>query len=160
MSHELRTPLNAINGFSQLLLRNNKKHPLNERQAQQVLNINTAGLHLLELINEVLDLSRIESGHLTLSLEPVAVADAVAGCVILVTSLAEKTGISLEVDQTIADLPQMQADLTRLKQVLLNLLSNSIKYNRPYAVIGCCSSRLKSCRGSCPYASLVPGSSV
>jgi len=131
MSHELRTPLNAINGFSQLLLRNNNKHTLDERQTQQVLNINNAGLHLLELINEILDLSRIESGHLTLSLEPVVVADTVNECVILITSLAEKTEVTVKLDPGIDELPLMQADLTRLKQVMLNLLSNGIKYNRP-----------------------------
>lgn len=131
MSHELRTPLNAINGFSQLLLRKNKKHPLDERQTKQILQIHTAGLHLLELINEILDLSRIESGHLTLSLEPVAVAETVSDCVSLVTSLAENSSISITIDDSIGSLPHIMADLTRFKQILLNLLSNAIKYNKP-----------------------------
>ncbi len=109
MSHELRTPLNAINGFSQLLLRSNKKHTLDERQTQQVIQINTAGLHLLELINGILDLSRIDSGHLTLYLEPIVVADAVNACVTLVTSLAEESGITINLDADIVNLPHMQA---------------------------------------------------
>ena len=131
MSHELRTPLHAINGFSQLLLRKNKKHTLDERQMDQVLQINTAGLHLLELINEILDLSRIESGRLSLTLEPVVVADIVKECIPLVTPLADKFGIHIDVDENIGRLPYIQADFTRFKQVLLNLLSNAIKYNRP-----------------------------
>jgi len=135
MSHELRTPLNAINGFSQLLLKQNKNHTLDERQTQQILQINTAGLHLLELINEILDLSRIESGQLTLSLEPIVVADTVKDCISLITSLADKSGIAIEVGKSIGNLPHMQADLTRFKQVLLNLLSNAIKYNRPRGTV-------------------------
>ncbi len=131
MSHELRTPLHAINGFSQLLLRKSKTHTLDERQMDQVLQINTAGLHLLELINEILDLSRIESGRLTLSLEPIVVGDTVKDCIPLVTPLADKFEILIDVDKSIGDLPHIQADLTRFKQVLLNLLSNAIKYNRP-----------------------------
>ena len=130
MSHELRTPLHAINGFSQLLLKKNKDHVLDERQTEQVLQINTAGLHLLDLINEILDLSRIESGGITLSLESVVVADTVNDCISLVTSLADKSGVVIDVDKSIGALPCIRADLTRFKQVLLNLLSNGIKYNR------------------------------
>ena len=131
MSHELRTPLHAINGFSQLLLRKNKKCTLDSRQKDQVLQINTAGHHLLELINEILDLSRIESGRLTLSLEPITVADLVHDCIPLVTPLADKFEVSIEADQSIESLPNIQADFTRFKQVLLNLFSNAIKYNHP-----------------------------
>jgi len=131
MSHELRTPLHAINGFSQLLLKKNKNHTLDERQTDQVLQINTAGIHLLELINEILDLSRIESGGITLSLESISVAETVSDCIALVASLANKSGITIAVDQSIRGLPYIRADLTRFKQVVLNLLSNAIKYNRP-----------------------------
>jgi CheY-like chemotaxis protein/anti-sigma regulatory factor (Ser/Thr protein kinase) len=86
---------------------------------------------LLELINEILDLSRIESGRLTLTLEPVVVAGIVKECIPLVTPLADKSGIHIDVDKSVGSLPHIQADLTRFKQVLLNLLTNAIKYNRP-----------------------------
>ncbi|MCK5071316.1 MAG: PAS domain S-box protein, partial [Desulfocapsa sp.] len=135
MSHELRTPLNAINGFSEILLRKNKKHTLDERQTDQVIQINTAGKHLLELINEILDLSRIESGQLTATIEPVVVADMVRDCIALIGSLALETGISIEVEKSIDQLPAILADRTRIKQVLLNLLSNAIKYNRPQGTV-------------------------
>jgi PAS domain S-box-containing protein len=135
MSHELRTPLNAINGFSQLLLRRNKKHTLDERQTNQVLQINTAGQHLLELINEILDLSRVESGQLAVSLEPIVAADAVMDCMTLLSTLAEKSGISLQLSDSIKHLPLIQTDRTRFKQVILNLLSNAIKYNRPQGTV-------------------------
>ncbi|MBL4901565.1 MAG: PAS domain S-box protein [Desulfocapsa sp.] len=131
MSHELRTPLHAINGFSQLLLKKNKNHTLDERQSDQVLQINTAGNHLLELINEILDLSRIESGGITLSLESISVAETVRECIALVASLANESGITIDVDQSIRGVPHIRADLTRFKQVMLNLLSNAIKYSHP-----------------------------
>ncbi len=135
MSHELRTPLNAINGFSEILLRKNKQHPLDERQNEQVTQINTAGKHLLELINEILDLSRIESGQIAVSIKPVIVSDMVTDCMALVGPLAQKTGISIEVDKSIYQLPSILADTTRIKQVLLNLLSNAVKYNRPQGTV-------------------------
>lgn len=130
MSHELRTPLNAINGFSQLLL-TDKMRSLDARQAEQVSQINAAGQHLLELINEILDLSRIESGKLSLSLEPIVIADAVAQCILLTSSLAGDLKISISMDSGIQELPAVKADLTRFRQVMLNLLSNAIKYNNP-----------------------------
>ncbi len=134
MSHELRTPLNAINGFSQLLLKD-KKCSLNKRQEEQVLQINIAGQHLLELINEILDLSRIESGRLALSLEPIVTADAVADCIALTSILADEYRVSITVDASLQDLPNIQADRIRFKQVVLNLLSNAIKYNRAQGTV-------------------------
>lgn len=125
MSHELRTPLNAIIGFGQLL-----EHDIrDEEQIDSVREILHAGRHLLELINEVLDLSRIESGKMTLSLEPVQLAPLLSECLVLIRPLAQSHAIALmahELECTV----HLRADRVRLKQVLLNLLSNAIKYNR------------------------------
>ncbi|MEN8170786.1 MAG: ATP-binding protein [Pseudomonadota bacterium] len=125
MSHELRTPMNAILGFAQLL---EFDKVLAEEQQDSVQEILKAGYHLLELINEVLDLAKIESGHIDLLLEPVKLSALVNECFSLVTPAAENRGISLRS----ADVNgyTIRADRTRLKQVLLNLLSNAIKYNR------------------------------
>lgn len=125
MSHELRTPLNAIIGFAQILEYDSE---LNADQIDSVREILKAGQHLLDLINEVLDLAKIEAGRLTLSLEAVELSPIIEGCLGLVTSLADKSNIRLSYDA----LPRavVWADRTRLKQVLLNLLSNAIKYNR------------------------------
>ena len=127
MSHELRTPLNAILGFGQLL-ESDPEHPLTEIQADNVHEILHGGKHLLELVNEVLDLSRIESGRLEISLEPIAVAPLVEACVAQIKPLAAQRAIAiaLQLNTQCA----VQADYTRLKQVLLNLLSNAVKYNR------------------------------
>ncbi|MDZ7652664.1 MAG: ATP-binding protein [Burkholderiaceae bacterium] len=128
MSHELRTPLNAILGFAQILrLRGTTLAP-SERE-QQVQQIETAGWHLLELINEVLDLARIESGAMTVSREPVLLQALVADCVQMVQPAARAMTVEL-VDQ-VASAPQVQ--VTRppeLNQVITNLLSNGVKYNR------------------------------
>ena len=130
MSHELRTPLNAINGFSKLLL-GSKTSPLAPRQQEQVLQINTAGHYLLALINEILDLSRIESGKLALSITSIQPASGINNCLALVESLAFNSKVSIHIDATIQGLPALKADPTRFQQVMLNLLSNAIKYNRP-----------------------------
>lgn len=128
MSHELRTPMNAILGFAQLLQRDTS---LGERQQSQLDEIARAGRHLLELINEILDLARIESGRLQVTPEPVDVADVVDECLSLLRPLAQEREVRLEgARAATADAPRVQADRTRLKQVLLNLLSNAIKYNR------------------------------
>lgn len=127
MSHELRTPLNATLGFAQLLERDTQ-FPLEARQEKRVVQILKAGKHLLGLINEILDISRIEAGKLTLSLEPVQVSTIVFETLELVSPLAEKAGITLK-----TDIPSgifVIADNQRLKQVLLNLLTNAIKYNQ------------------------------
>lgn len=128
MSHELRTPMNAILGFAQLLQRDTS---LGERQQSQLDEIARAGRHLLELINEILDLARIESGRLQVMPEPVDVGDVVDECLSLLRPLAQEREVRLEgARAATADAPRVQADRTRLKQVLLNLLSNAIKYNR------------------------------
>jgi signal transduction histidine kinase/CheY-like chemotaxis protein len=125
MSHELRTPLNAILGFGQLL----EMADLDERDKDSVQHIVRAGRHLLELVNEVLDLSRIEAGRLTLSPEPVQMDELVGEAVDLMRPSANERRISLSADLVSCD-AHIQADRQRLKQVLLNLLSNAVKYNR------------------------------
>ncbi|MDP9067243.1 MAG: PAS domain S-box protein [Actinomycetota bacterium] len=125
MSHELRTPLNAILGFGQLL----EMDDLTEDQAENVAEMIRGGKHLLELINEVLDISRIETGRLALSLEPVPLAYVIDEATRLVRPLAAQRGIALTVELPDPELHVM-ADQQRLKQILINLLSNAIKYNR------------------------------
>ena len=132
MSHELRTPLNAILGFAQLLA--NESLPSTDVQKRAfVRNILTAGQHLLTLINEILDLAKIESGTLSVSLEPVSVADLIGEVHAMVEEAAGKRGIRL-VFPTVEGLLVL-ADHTRLKQIMLNLLSNAIKYNRDNGVV-------------------------
>jgi len=126
MSHELRTPMNAIMGFSQLL-ETDEESPLTHDQIDNVQEIRHAGQHLLELINEVLDLARIESGRIHLSLEPVEILPLVEECMALLQPLFTEYQIKLALDIDSACI--VQADRLRLRQVLLNLLSNAIKYN-------------------------------
>jgi PAS domain S-box-containing protein len=126
MSHELRTPLNAVLGFGQLL----EMDGLDPQQLESVQQILKGGRHLLDLINEVLDIARIETGRITLSPEPVQVHEALSGAVELVRPLAHDRAIELEVDELEAGDPYVLADRQRLRQVLLNLLSNAVKYNR------------------------------
>jgi PAS domain S-box-containing protein len=127
MSHELRTPLNAILGFGQLLTMDQAPR-LSELQTSNVQEILHAGQHLLELINEILDLSRIESGRLDINPEPVTLAPLINACVTQLQPFASnrQIKITLEVSPSCA----VQADLLRLREVLNNLLSNAIKYNR------------------------------
>ncbi len=127
MSHELRTPMNAIIGFTQLL-EDDRDNPLSDDQLDNLHEIGKAGAHLLELINEVLDLARIESCQLSLSLEPLDVGELCRECISLLMPLAEQRGISIA-DTLPAGL-RIHADRLRLRQVLLNLISNGIKYNR------------------------------
>lgn len=128
MSHELRTPLNAVLGFAQLLM-NSRREPLSERQRGQAEHIVRSGEHLLKLINEVLDLARIEAGQLHLSIESVAVGPLIDDCLLMLRAMAERRGIVLRA-RIDPRLPAAALDFTRGKQVLLNLLSNAIKYNR------------------------------
>jgi protein-histidine pros-kinase len=125
MSHELRTPLNAILGFGQLL----EMERLTNRQEESLHQIMKAGRHLLELIDEVLDISRIEAGRLPMSPEPVAVESALSEAVQLVVPLARQRSIVFEERQGCTG-KYLLADRQRLRQVLLNLLSNAVKYNK------------------------------
>ncbi len=125
MSHELRTPLNAIIGFSQIL---EVSDNLDEDDQDNVKEINKAGNHLLKLINEILDLSKIEAGKIELSIEKVELESLTLECVSLIQPFANKHNIELEYD--IGTAMAVSADYTRLKQCLLNLLSNAVKYNK------------------------------
>ncbi len=128
MSHELRTPLNAILGFTQLL----ELESPSPSQTESVQHISRAGRHLLSLINEVLDISRIEAGRLALTPEPIDVGDFLRVALDLIRPLAERQNISLVIEPSTARLPhRVMADRQRFQQVLLNLLSNAVKYNRP-----------------------------
>jgi len=125
MSHELRTPLNSILGFGQLL----DRQAANEAQRTRVRYILSAGRHLLNLINEVLDISRIEAGNLQLSLEPVCLEEAMGEALDLMRPLAAEREIRLAASCTLDSTTYVLADRQRLKQVLLNLLSNAVKYS-------------------------------
>ena len=135
MSHELRTPLNAILGFGQLL-QASADDPLSVGQRSRVDEMLRGGRHLLALINDVLDVARIEAGQLHLSLQPVDLAALAQDCLRLVQPMAQDRGVTLALQ---FDPPQavwvVVADATRLKQVLLNLLSNAIKFNREFGEV-------------------------
>ena len=124
MSHELRTPMNAILGFSQLL----EMEKLNDMHLKYVKEIKNAGIHLLALIDEVLDLARIEAGRINLKLEPVELHPLIEECISLVRNLAIQQGVTLT--QTGLYDKVLYTDRIRLKHVILNLISNAIKYNR------------------------------
>ena len=129
MSHELRTPLNAILGFAQLLQRD-RKEPLSSRQQERVQHVLAGGEHLLRLIDDVLDLARIEAGRVLVSMEPVEIATALAEVKDTLASFAARAKISLSIAAGPPGL-EVVADRTRFKQVLMNYGSNAIKYNRP-----------------------------
>lgn len=128
-SHELRTPLNAILGFAQLL----EVDLAGTAQAAQVEHVRNAGRHLLTLIDEVLDIARIESGDLKLNLEPQCLATLAQEAADLLRPLADRQSIELRLTPKLAGLVVL-ADRQRLRQVLINLLSNAVKYNRPGGV--------------------------
>jgi PAS domain S-box-containing protein len=128
MSHELRTPLSAILGFAQLMESGSPAPTISQKRSiDQILK---AGWYLLELINEILDLAVIESGKLSLSVEPVSLSDVMLECETMVEPQAQKRGISVSFPP-IGTHYFVKADRTRVKQVVINLLSNAIKYNRP-----------------------------
>jgi PAS domain S-box-containing protein len=129
MSHELRTPLNAILGFASLLLRD-RKVPLPDRHREMADHILRGGQHLLKLVDEVLDLAKVESGHAILSPEPVGVAEVLAEVTSTLSPMAARLGIELRIDPLPDALPMVIADRTRFAQVLMNLGSNAIKYGR------------------------------
>src|SRR6185369_14841241 len=132
MSHELRSPLNAILGFAQLM---EIGSPLpTSSQKASIEQILKAGWYLLELINEILDLALIESGRLSLSLEPMSLIEVMLECQEMIEPQAQKNGIRMSFPRF--ETPYfLNADRTRVKQVLINLLSNAIKYNRPRGTV-------------------------
>jgi PAS domain S-box-containing protein len=137
MSHELRTPLNAVLGFAQLLLLDSVHPPTPDQQAK-LKHIENAGAHLLAMINDVLDLSRIESGSMPLASETVALSTLIDEALVLVATAARDAGIRLKVEPPEAGATYGHhacADHLRLRQVVVNLLSNAIKYNRPQGVV-------------------------
>ncbi len=125
MSHELRTPLNAIIGFSDLLLEG-LHGPMTEAQQDPLHDIRSAGRHLLSLINDILDLSKIEAGRMTLRKEPVALADSVHEAMHMVEALAKKRGVEchMQLDET----ARVCGDALRLRQIVLNLVANAVKF--------------------------------
>ena len=127
MSHELRTPLNAILGFSQLFVYD---RGLDEQHLVNATEINRAGKHLMSLIDQILELSRIEAGETEVSLEPVSLTQVLSDSVHWVAPLAQDRNISLDFDASQFENSNVVADSIRLKQVFLNLLTNAVKYNR------------------------------
>ena len=125
MSHELRTPLNSVLGFAELLL-GQRRGPLNEHQRRYVSNIAASGHHLLTLINDVLDLSRVASGELEITIEQVSAAEAVADAVTKIRPLSDRKHQQLRAGP--GSLQAVLADPVRLQQVILNLLSNAVKF--------------------------------
>jgi signal transduction histidine kinase len=126
MSHELRTPLNAIIGFSDVLLAE-MFGSLNQKQREYLGDIRGSGAHQLSLINDILDLSKVEAGRLELELGPVSVAETIAIGVGLVRERAATHGVAIDFEVQ-SDLPVIDADARKLKQVVLNLLTNAVKF--------------------------------
>ena len=140
MSHELRTPLNAMLGFAQLLELDRQPAPAAHQKAW-IAQIVKAGWHLLEMINDTLDLSRIDAGMMRLALGPVALDPLVAHCVAMAEPAAVQRQVQLQV-QLDASAGHVLGDETRIKQVISNLLSNAIKYNQPGGRVALSSHRL------------------
>jgi len=129
MSHELRTPLNGVLGFAQLI-DTDIEQPLAEAHKDSVHEIIRSGRHLLDLINEILDLAKIEAGKVALSMENVSVGQVVVECMAVTGGVAEMQEITVNNRIAEGPSPVVYADMTRFKQVMLNLLSNAVKYNR------------------------------
>jgi two-component system cell cycle sensor histidine kinase PleC len=126
MSHELRTPLNAINGFSEIMV-GEMFGPLGDkRYAEYAQDILSSGQHLLALINDILDMSKIEAGKMNLRFEPLLLDEVVEDAVRLVQNRAEAAGLTVEIK--LPELPEVEADYRAIKQILLNLLSNAVKF--------------------------------
>jgi len=134
MSHELRTPLNAIIGFSDMLGTLKISDP--ERVDQYAGYIHEAAEHLLALINDILDVSKIQAGKLDVTFEQVNVSDAISSCQLIIGSKAKDKNIKLEF-QIASNLPDIYADPLRIKQILINILSNSVKFTEEYGKIVC-----------------------
>ncbi len=129
MSHELRTPLNAVLGFAQLMALDSAD-PLSKAQRERLAHVQAAGWHLLALVNDVLDLSRIEAREAPMTPQPVPLAAAVQECIAMILPKAAEAGVAVQWDSPAIEPHQVWADPLRLRQLLLNLLSNGVKYNR------------------------------
>jgi PAS domain S-box-containing protein len=129
MSHELRTPMNAILGFSQLL-ETDTEAPLNDEQLRFVAQISKAGDHLLKLINQVLDLAKIEAGRIEIDMADVHLFDLVQECISLSSSLARQMDVTIDVGEGVRHGLFVRGDTDRLRQVVINIVTNAIKYNR------------------------------
>lgn len=127
MSHELRTPMNSILGFAQLMEMDEKLSPAHKKGVKHIMN---NGRLLLDLINEVLELSRIEAGKISISLEPVELTLIISETINIVSPLAEANNIKIEAAFKNCDKPFVKADRQKLKQVMINLINNAVKYNR------------------------------
>ncbi|MFA5315938.1 MAG: ATP-binding protein [Dehalococcoidales bacterium] len=129
MSHELRTPLNAVIGFSELML-DGTLGKTNDTQQQCLVDIHNSGQHLLALINDVLDLSRIEAGRLEMNLEKLDLAEVISEVVPTIKPMLDKNDLKLNISLE-PGLPAVSADRNRLKQIIINLMSNAIKFTLP-----------------------------
>ena len=129
MSHELRTPLNAIIGFSEMI-RDAAVGPLDARYREYGGDINGAGRHLQNIINDILDISKLEDGRLELRDEIVSIGETVEACRRIVTAMAESAGVALSIDIP-ASTPLIRSDQLRFRQILLNLMSNGVKFTPP-----------------------------
>jgi len=153
MSHELRTPLNAVLGFAQVM-ELDRQNPLGKPQQHRLQQIQQAGWHLLEMIDDVLDLSRIDTGTIKLQTEVVSPQDAVAAASQMVTELAQKHLVRLLPTDAGPVGWGIVADPTRLRQILINLLGNAIKYNRPNGTVQI-AIKLRQPKGASPMLDLV-----
>jgi signal transduction histidine kinase len=126
MSHELRTPLNAIIGFSQVL-RQRLFGEINEKQEEYLDDILSSGNHLLDLINDVLDLSKVEAGQVELEVAPFSLSEALERGVVMVRERAAKNGVQVGLELA-PDVDEVRADERRIRQVVFNLLSNAVKF--------------------------------
>ena len=142
MSHELRTPLNSINGFSEVLY-DETFGPLNVKQKQYVNNVLTSGKHLLALINQILDMAKVEAGKMTLSLSALSISSIINEISMLVADLVNKNKLHmlLEID---GDLPDIEADELKIKEVIYNLISNAVKFTPEGGKIGIQAKRVDS----------------
>jgi len=127
MSHELRTPLNSIIGFSSILLAPNSPEPLTKDQKMAIEKVLKNGRHLLQLINDILDLSKLEAGRMTLSVETDDVSSVLSNCVLTVEPLLKSKGLNL-VEDVQPDLPKLSTDIVKIRQIIVNLLSNAVKF--------------------------------
>jgi signal transduction histidine kinase len=139
MSHELRTPLNAILGFSELLI-DKKIGELNAKQVEYLGDIHASGSHLLQLINDVLDIAKIESGKMQLSVETFNIREVIDGVINVLKPIAEKKNIQVH-SHLAEDLNTISIDKNKFRQILYNLLSNAIKFNRQDGSVNIQSSR-------------------